>query len=109
MFRRNAAALMNRLMVRSLVFVFAVIGRSVARYNMVFLRLSSPLAEFWKLEKKTACNPCGSKLMVRGHQEWTDLMKETRFDSSIVEGLTKHGGEPNKSPFQVSRPRLSQD
>jgi len=51
MFRRNAAALMNRLMVRSLVFVFAVIGRSVARYNMVFLRLSSPLAEFWKLEK----------------------------------------------------------
>ncbi len=42
---------MNRLMVRSLVLVFAAIGRSVPRYNVVFLRLSSPLAEFWKLEK----------------------------------------------------------
>jgi hypothetical protein len=39
--------------------------------------------------------------MVRGHQEWTDLMKETRFDSSIVEGLTKHGREPNKSLFRL--------
>jgi len=99
---------MNRLMVRSLVLVFAVMGRSVPRYNVVFFGSVHPLVEFWKLEK-TACNPCGSKLMVRGHQEWTDLIKETRFDSSIVEGLTKHGGEPNKSPFQVSRPRLSQD
>ena len=36
MFRRNAATLMNRLMVRSLVLVFAVIGRSVPRYNVVF-------------------------------------------------------------------------
>ena len=70
-----------------------------------------------------------------GIKTWTDLMKETRFDSSIVEGLTKHvrsrdeqereatpadlesntsriylgGCEPNKSPFPVSRPRLSQD
>lgn len=40
--------------------------------------------------KKTARNPCGSKLMARGIKTWTDLMKETRFDSSIVEGLTKH-------------------
>jgi hypothetical protein len=28
--------------------------------------------------------------MARGIKTWTDLMKEVRFDSSIVEGLTKH-------------------
>jgi hypothetical protein len=42
---------MNRLMVRSLVLVFAVIGRSVPRYNVVFFGSVHPLVEFWKLEK----------------------------------------------------------
>ena len=109
MFRRNAATLMNRLRVRSLVLVFAAIGRSVASVQRGFSSAQFTPSGILEARKKTACNPCGSKLMVRGHQEWTDLMKETRLDSSIVEGLTKHGREPNKSPFQVSRPRLSQD
>ena|SRR5437867_2861660 len=135
MFRRNAATLMNRLMVRSLVLVFAAIGRYLGTtwFSSAQFTSSGSLEARKKPHVIRAAQNHGQR--ASSGSTWTGLMKETRFDSSIGEGLTKHvrsrdeqereatpadlesntsriclgGREPNKSPFPVSRPRLSQD